>query len=122
MYQPIISENWKFRKGLRITIGTEKVNALPIKNDIEYQYSIINDEFKLLEDNYSYYKTRIITNDLYYDSFKSISLSSKIKYNKSLEETIGILYILHHYYNFLMHFHLMIQHNLNYILIFLNNL
>lgn len=94
MYQPIISENWKFRKGLRITIGTEKVNALPIKNDIEYQYSIINDEFKLLEDNYSYYKTRIIINDNYYDSFRSMSLASKINYNKALEESIGILYIL----------------------------
>ena len=94
MYQPIISENWKFRKGLRITIGTEKVNSLPIKNDIEYQYSIINDEFKLLEDNYSYYKTRIIINDNYYDSFRAMPLASKINYNKALEESIGILYIL----------------------------
>ena len=94
IYQPIISENWKFRNGLRITVGSEKVNSLILKNDIEYQYKIINDEFKLLEDNYTYYKTRIISNEFYYDSFKSISLSSKIKYNKSLEETIGILYIL----------------------------
>jgi hypothetical protein len=49
VYQPIISENWKFNKGLRVTIGNEKVNLLPLKNDIEYQYKIINDEFKLLE-------------------------------------------------------------------------
>ena len=94
VYQPIISENWKFRNGLRITIGKEKVNVLSLKNDVEYQYKIINDEFKLLEDNFNYYKTRIIINDFYYDSFRSMSLVSKIKYNKSLEETIGILYIL----------------------------
>ena len=68
VYQPIISENWKFNKGLRVTVGNEKVNLLPLKNDIEYQYKIINDEFKLLEDNYTYYKTRIILKNYYYDS------------------------------------------------------
>ena len=94
IYQPIIPENWKFRKGLRVTVGNEKVNLLPLKNDIEYQYKIINDEFKLLEDNYNYYKTRIIIKDIYYDSFRSMSLTLKIKYNKSLEESIGILYLL----------------------------
>ena len=94
VYQPIISENWKFNKGLRVTIGNEKVNLLPLKNDIEYQYKIINDEFKLLEDNYTYYKTRIILKNYYYDSFRAMSLASKIKYNKALEESIGILYLL----------------------------
>ena len=94
VYQPIISENWKFNKGLRVTVGNEKVNLLPLKNDIEYQYKIINDEFKLLEDNYTYYKTRIILKNYYYDSFRAMSLASKIKYNKALEESIGILYLL----------------------------
>ena len=94
IYQPIISENWKFKNGLRITIGSDNTNSLSLKNDVEYQYKIINDEFKLLEDNYTYYKTRIIIRDFYYDSFKSMSLTSKIKYNKCLEESIGILYIL----------------------------
>ena len=94
IYQPLISENWKFKNGLRVTIGNEKVNSLPIKNDIEYQYKIINDEFKLLEDNYLFYKTKIIIKDNYYDAFSTISLTSKINYNKILEETIGLLYIL----------------------------
>ena len=94
IYQPLISENWKFKNGLRVTIGNEKVNSLPIKNDIEYQYKIINDEFKLLEDNYLFYKTKIIIKDNYYDAFSTISLTSKINFNKILEETIGILYIL----------------------------
>ena len=44
-YQPIISENWKFKNGLRVTIGKQKVNALPIKDDIEYQYKIIKKRF-----------------------------------------------------------------------------
>ena len=94
IYQPIISENWKFKNGLRVTIGTQKMNSLPIKNDIEYQYKIINDEYRLLEDNYIYYRQRILIKNNYYESFSSMPLASKIKYNKSLEETIGILYIL----------------------------
>ena len=94
IYQPIISENWKFKNGLRITIGNDKTSILVFKNDVEYQYKIINDEFKLLEDNYSFYKSRIIIKNNYYDSFKAMPLISKIKYNKFLEETIGILYIL----------------------------
>ena len=94
IYQPIISENWKFKNGLRITIGSDKVNILTNKNDVEYQYKVINDEYKLLDDNYTYYKSRIIIKDFYYDAFSSMSLSSKINYNKCLEESIGILYIL----------------------------
>ena len=94
IYQPIISENWKFRNGLRITIGNEKTNILTIKNDVEYQYKIINDEFKLLEDNFSFYKSRVMIKNNYYDSFRAMPLISKIKYNKYLEEAIGILYIL----------------------------
>ena len=94
IYQPIISENWKFKNGLRVTIGNEKTNILVFKNDVEYQYKIINDEFKLLEDNYSFYKTRVLIKSHYYDAFKALPLPSKISFNKCLEETIGILYIL----------------------------
>lgn len=94
IYQPVILENWKFNNGLRITIGSDKTNILSIKNDVDYQYKIINDEYRLLDDNYNYYKTRIITKVFYYDSFSSMSLTSKINYNKCLEESIGILYIL----------------------------
>ena len=93
-YQPIISENWKFKNGLRVTIGKQKMNALPIKDDVEYQYKLIDDEYKLLEDNYNYYKSTVIINEDYYKSFKTMSLMSKINYNKMLEEAIGILYIL----------------------------
>jgi len=93
-YQPVISENWKFNNGLRVTIGKQKMNALPIKDDVEYQFKIINDEFKLLEDNYTYYKSKVITNNDFYRSFRTMPLISKINYNKMLEESIGILYIL----------------------------
>ena len=93
-YQPIISENWKYRNGLRLSLGTDKINSSPVQNDIEYQYKIINDEYKLLEDNYNFYTTRVIRKANYYDAFSSSSLMSKINYNKALEETIGILYIL----------------------------
>ena len=93
-YQPIISENWKYRNGLRLSLGTDKKNSSPIQNDIEYQYKIINDEYKLLEDNYNFYTTRVIRKANYYEAFSSSSLMSKINYNKALEETIGILYIL----------------------------
>jgi hypothetical protein len=93
-YQPVISENWKFKNGLRVTIGKQKTNALPIKDDVEYQYKLINDEYKLLEDNYTYYKSTVIINEDFYRSFKAMPLMSKITYNKMLEESIGILYIL----------------------------
>ena len=93
-YQPKISENWKYRNGLRLSLGTDKINSSPIQNDIEYQYKIINDEYKLLEDNYNFYTTRVIRKANYYEAFSSSSLMSKINYNKALEETIGILYIL----------------------------
>ena len=93
-YQPIISENWKYRNGLRLSLGTDKINSSPVQNDIEYQYKIINDEYKLLEDNYNFYTTRVIRKANYYEAFCSSSLMSKINYNKALEETIGILYIL----------------------------
>ena len=93
-YQPIISENWKYKNGLRLSLGTDKINSSPVQNDIEYQYKIINDEYKLLEDNYNFYTTRVIRKANYYEAFSSSSLMSKINYNKALEETIGILYIL----------------------------
>ena len=93
-YQPIISENWKYRNGLRLSLGTDKINSSPVQNDIEYQYKIINDEYKLLEDNYNFYTMKIIHKKNYYEAFNSTSLLSKINYNKALEETIGILYIL----------------------------
>ena len=93
-YQPIISENWKYRNGLRLTIGSDKINASSLQNDIDYQSKIINDEYKLLDDNFTFYTTKVIPKANYYESFANISLSSKINYNKALEETIGILYIL----------------------------
>ena len=94
IYQPIISENWKFRNGLRITIGNQKGNSYFLKDDVDYQYKVINDEFKLLEDNYTYYKSTVTLKEDYLQSFTSLPLTSKINYNKSLEETIGILDIL----------------------------
>ena len=93
-YQPIISENWKYRNGLRLSIGSDKINSSSVQNDIEYQYKIINDEYKLLEDNFIFYTTKIIPKMNYYKSFYSLPLISKMNYNKILEETIGILYIL----------------------------
>ena len=46
-YQPIISENWKYRNGLRLSLGTDKINSSPVQNDIEYQYKIINNTCKV---------------------------------------------------------------------------
>ena len=93
-YQPIISENWKYRNGLRLSVNSDKNSSNPIQTDIEYQYKVIYDEYKLLEDNYNFYTTRVIRKANYYEAFSSSSLMSKINYNKALEETIGILYIL----------------------------
>ena len=93
-YQPIISENWKYRNGLRLSVSSDVNNPTPIQSDIEYQFKVINDEYKLLDDNYTFYTIKVIHKLNYYEAFSSSSLVSKIKYNKALEETIGILYIL----------------------------
>ena len=91
-YQPIISENWKYKSGL--SVGSDKINSSPMQNDIDYQFKIINDEYRLLEDNYTFYIKKVIPKPNYYQSFSSNSLILQINYNKALEETIGILYIL----------------------------
>ena len=65
-----------------------------MQNDIDYQFKIINDEYRLLEDNYTFYIKKVIPKPNYYQSFSSNSLILQINYNKALEETIGILYIL----------------------------
>ena len=93
-YQPIISENWKYKSGLRLSVGSDKINSSPMQNDIDYQFKIINDEYRLLEDNYTFYIKKVIPKPNYYQSFSSNSLILQINYNKALEETIGILYIL----------------------------
>ena len=93
-YQPIISENWKYKSGLRLSVGSDKINSSPMQNDIDYQFKIINDEYRLLEDNYTFYIKKVIPKPNYYPSFSSNSLILQINYNKALEETIGILYIL----------------------------
>ena len=59
-YQPIISENWKYRNGLRLSVNSDKNSSNPIQTDIEYQYKVIYDEYKLLEDNYNFYTMKII--------------------------------------------------------------
>ena len=94
LYQPIISKNWKFNNGLRVTIGNKKETNSKNMQDVEYQSRVIHDEFKLLQDNYLNYKTKVINMNNYYEIFESMSLLSKVNYNKSLEETIGILYLL----------------------------
>ena len=92
-YQPKIYTDWKTKCGLSVTIGNI-VSPSPVQNDIEYQSKVFHDQAKLLEDNILYYKMNIITKNNYIESFKSLSLISKINYNKALEETIGILLLL----------------------------
>ena len=92
-YQPHIFTNWKARSGLSVSVG-KMGSPSPIINDIEYQSKIFRDQAKLLEDNILHYKMNIITRPNYIESFKSLPLNSKIKYNKALEETIGIILLL----------------------------
>ena len=92
-YQPKIYKNWKIKSGLSVTVGNIKAIS-PVQNDIEYQSKIFRDQSKLMEENILYYKMNITTKQNYIESFKSLSLNSKINYNKSLEETIGIILLL----------------------------
>ena len=92
-YQPKIYTDWKTKCGLSVIIGNI-VSPSPVQNEIEYQSKVFRDQSKLLEDNILYYKMNITTKKNYIESFKSLSLTGKIKYNKALEETIGIILLL----------------------------
>ena len=92
-YQPKIYTNWKSKCGLSITVGNI-CSQSPVQNDIEYQSKIFQDQSKLLEANILYYKMNITTKENYIESFRTLSLTNKINYNKSLEETIGIILLL----------------------------
>jgi hypothetical protein len=63
-------------------------------NDVDYQSRSFRDQVKLLEENIQHYKMSITTRKNYIESFCSLSLISKMEYNKALEETIGILMLL----------------------------
>ena len=92
-YQPKIYTNWKSRTGLTVSIGN-LCSTSPMINDVDYQSRSLRDQVKLLEENIQYYKMSITTKKNYIESFCSLSLISKIEYNKALEETIGILLLL----------------------------
>ena len=92
-YQPKIEENWKSTHGLTINVG-KRENHSPIQNNIDYQFKLIEDQYKLLMDNIQYYRNHIITKDNFLESFKCLSLKNKISYNKALEEACGLLLLL----------------------------
>ena len=90
-YQPKIEKNWKMTNG--ISVGTNKIN-LTVPYDAEYQSKLFHDQYKLLIDNYHYYKMKIVANNDFVEAFKSINLKSKIEFNKNLEEICGLLMLL----------------------------
>ena len=92
-YQPDIKLNWKYKYGLKYNLGDPSDFKIENK-DIKYQSKIIDNHYKLLLNDINYYHNTIMKNNNYYTSFESLSLSQKIKYNKALEETIGILVLL----------------------------
>ena len=92
-YQPKIYKNWKSKTGLTVSVGS-LCSTSPMINDVEYQSRSFRDQVKLLEENIQHYKMSITTKKNYIESFCSLSLISKMEYNKALEETIGILLLL----------------------------
>ena len=95
-YQPKIFDNWKEKAGMSVTVGGNNSGRVgfSLQKDIHYQSNMFQDEAKLIEDDILYYKMQIVSLDIYIDSFKILPLQSKINYNKTLEETIGILILL----------------------------
>ena len=92
-YQPDIKVNWKFRYGLKFNSG-ESNDYKIANNDIDYQSKIIDNHYRLLFNDINYYKKGLISDSHYLFAFENLSLLQKINYNKSLEETIGILVLL----------------------------
>jgi len=93
-YQPHICENWKFKLGLTHTTQNSFSGITTMINNIDFQAKNIHDQVRLLNDNISYYKLNVVPKENYVEAFKSLSLKSQIKYNKYLEETIGIILLL----------------------------
>ena len=91
-YQPKIDENWKYKIGLSLS-PQNYYSGFTMKN-IEIQSKIIHDQIRLLIDNITYYKLNIITKDNYIEAFKTMPLNFKVRINKCLEETCGILLLL----------------------------
>ena len=90
-YQPKIEKNWKLSNG--VSIGNNKT-SFTMPYDAEYQSKIFHDQYKVLYDNYHYYKMKIVANDDFNEAFKSLNLKSKIEFNKNLEEICGLLIFL----------------------------
>ena len=90
-YQPKISKNWKLNNG--VSVGQSKVNSF-MPDDADYQKKLFTDQYKLLMDNYQYYKMKILANEDFINAFKSLNLKAKIEFNKSLEEICGLLILL----------------------------
>ena len=91
-YQPNILKNWKEKVG--IDVKKLKRNYISeVENDVEYQSKELSDQMKLLEGNVKCFNKNIINNRNFEDAFNSLSLKSKINFNKALEETIGIMYL-----------------------------
>jgi len=92
-YQPKIYKDWKSKTGLTVSVGN-LCSTSPMINDVEYQSRSFKDQVKLLEENIQHYKMSITSKKNYVESFCSLSIISKMEYNKALEETIGILLLL----------------------------
>ena len=92
-YQPKIYKDWKSKTGLTVSVGS-LCSTSPMINDVEYQSRSFRDQVKLLEENIQHYKMSITSKKNYVESFCSLSIISKMEYNKALEETIGILLLL----------------------------
>ena len=92
-YQPNILSDWKEKVGLNVK--TAKKNYISeFENDVEYQSKIFKDQIKLLEGNIKYFNKNFVGNPNFQKAFNSLVLKSKINFNKALEETIGIIYLL----------------------------
>ena len=88
-FVPLCDQFWKFKAGLRLK--NKNPQKFLYKEDNEYQLKLITDEIKLFLNNYKEYKLKITKMINLKEIFSSMPLNSKIKYNKALEEIIGIL-------------------------------
>ena len=92
-YQPNILTDWKEKEGIDIK-NSRRNYISEFENDVEYQSKVLTDQVKLLEGNIKIFNKDIITNNDFQDAFRCLSLKAKIDFNKALEETIGIIYLL----------------------------
>jgi hypothetical protein len=79
-------DNWYVKNNFMPT----KINS-NLTNNIEFQSNILIDQIKVLMDNILHFRTKFLNDRILIHVFRNLNMNKKIKMNKVLEETCGLI-------------------------------